>query len=478
MAASFASSAFSFLSRKKNPQAQSASTQKGNSPSQNIAGATNSSLVNHRADFPILSSALTSNLSDSPASSVSRKSLIYLDSACVSLRPQQVIDVINSYYITYSSCAGRSNHRLSRELDMAIRTARDEVSQFIGAKHPDEIIFTKNASEAINLVANALTFEPGDIILTSHKEHNSNLVPWLSLVARTKSTNNIVHKIIHPDSDGSFSAENLQKELDAAKKSGQRVRLVSVHHVSNVDGTQLNIADIVKRSHWYGALVLVDGCQAAGHMPINVRELGADFYAFSAHKMCGPSGMGALYVSRAAQEQLGEFIVGGQTVVRTTYTSYTPLEGPAKFEAGLQDYAGILGFAAACKYLRKIGLEAISNRVQSLNTMLTDLLAAEIDNKTIELLGPRDAKDRGSIFSFVVKSMPQTEFAALLDKTYGIAVRAGQHCVHSWFNATKREGSVRISLHFYNTADEISETAQVIRALLRLHNGGNNGGGD
>ena len=409
-----------------------------------------------RADFPILLNQ--------------KKPLIYFDNACMTLRPTQVICAITDYYTKYSSCAGRSNHRLSRELDLAVQLARESVARFIGAKHVDEIIFTRNATEGINLVANALKFEEGDIILTSHKEHNSNLVPWLKLVG-DKSGVSVVHKIIPPTSDGEFSAENLQRELDLAKNDGKRVRLVSLGHISNVDGTHIDVADVVKRAHWYGALVLIDGCQAAGHIPLDVRTLDVDFYVFSAHKMFGPSGMGALYASRETQKSLGQFLVGGNTVVKTTYTSYESLQAPARFEAGLQDYAGILGFGAACDYIRKFGVDKIEQHVLGLNKLLTELLAAEIDGGQIKLLGSRDHALRGSVFSFVVPIMPQTEFASLLDKTYGIAVRAGQHCAHSWFNAVHIDGSVRISLHIYNTEDEIRQTAQAIRALLRLHGG-------
>ena len=432
-----------------------------------------------REDFPILNSQLSSQKKNTTAK---KEKLIYFDNACVTLRPQVVIDAISSYYTNYSSCAGRSNHRLSRELDIALISAREVVSKFIGAKHSDEIIFTKNATEAMNLVANAFPFESGDVVLGSDKEHNSNLVPWLKL----SKTKGIIYKVVESGADGEFSLKNLEKEFAAAKKNKQKVKLVSIHHISNVDGTQIDVAAVTKLAHSYGALVLVDGCQAAGHIPLDVKKLGVDFYAFSAHKMCGPSGMGALYASRDAQNKFTEFnqfIVGGQTVKRTTHDSYMPLVGPAKFEAGLQDYAGIIGFAAACKYISHVGVEKIEKHSLALNELLTELLSNEIDSGKIKLLGPRDAKKRSSIFSFVVPNISQasqtvqTEFASLLDKSYGIAVRAGQHCVHSWFNMSKNSaianGSVRISLYFYNTEDEIKETAQAIRALLKLQSGEN-----
>lgn len=406
-----------------------------------------------RADFPILSDESIS------------KNLIYVDNSCVTLRPKVVIDAISSYYTKYSACSGRSSHKLSQALDVALVTARSNVAKFIGAKYADEIIFTKNATEAINLVANAIVFEVGDVVVTSHKEHNSNLIPWLKLVEQKK----VLHKVIPAGSDGQFSIPNLEAMFEEVKQNGKRIKLVSVQHVSNLDGTQIDIGAVTKCAHKHGALVLIDGCQAVGHMPVEVHKLGVDFYAFSAHKMCGPSGIGALYATLDSQKHLKQFIVGGQTVVKSTYDSYVVQSGVSKFEAGLQDYSGILGFSAACVYLREIGVDKIHSYVSELNAQLTELLNDEITSGKIKLLGPIDAQLRGSIFSFVVPDVSQTEFASLLDKTYGIAVRAGQHCVHSWFAANMLEGSVRVSFHFYNKSNEVEKIAAAIKSLLSLN---------
>jgi cysteine desulfurase / selenocysteine lyase len=375
-----------------------------------------------RKDFPVLS-----------------EQVIYFDNACMSLKPKQVVEKMNEYYFKYSACAGRSGHKMSKMVDEEVDSARREVAKLIGAASVEEIIFTKNATEGINLVANAISWEKGDEVIVSDKEHNSNLIPWLKLKEK-----GVVVRVCRTNDDGTFNLKNFEKCFS------KKTKLVAVVHVSNLDGVENPIAEIVKIAHSNKAWVLIDGAQSFPHRAIDVRKLDVDFFAVSGHKALGPTGVGVLYGKKKLLEGLGQFIVGGQTVSDSTYEGYEEEKLPKKFEAGLQDYAGIIGFGEACRYLRRIGFNEIEKRETKLNELATSLLAGKV-----EIVGPREAEKRSGIFTFNIKGMRSHDVAKMLDASKGIAVRSGAFCVHSWFNARKMDGAVRASFYFYNTEEEV-----------------------
>ena len=373
-----------------------------------------------------------------------KKGIIYFDSACMSLKPRQVVEKINEYYNEYPACAGRSSHKLGKRLEHEIIIARKKIANFFNAKKPSEIIFTRNTTEAINLVARSFAFKKGDSVLISSKEHNSNLVPWL--------LSGLNVKIFEFGDIGDFE-----------KKLTTDVKLVSTVQTSNLDGTTQDIMEIAKISHKKGAKILVDAAQSAPHKEVDARKLDVDFMACSGHKMCGPSGTGILYGKLPELEKLKPFLTGGDTVKNTTYNSAEMEDIPARFEAGLQDYSGIVGFGAAVDYLKKIGLKNIEKHENELNRIITEGL-----KDYVQILGPGDCSKRGGIFSFNIKGMEPHEIAGILDHSASIMIRSGMHCVHSWFNAHKINGSARASLYFYNTEKEAERFVEEVKKISRI----------
>jgi cysteine desulfurase/selenocysteine lyase len=382
-----------------------------------------------RQDFPILQE--TSG----------RKAITYFDTACQSLRPKPVIDAINQYYLKMSACSGRSMHQLAAEVTRSTDQARSAIAKFLNANRKEEIVFTRNTTEGINLVANSLGLQSGDVVLISDKEHNSNLIPWQTAARKL----GVIVKIIPSKEDNTFNLAAYEQLLD------KKVRLVSLGQTSNLDGVSIPAAEIIKKAHQAGALVLLDAAQTAPHQKINLKALDVDFLALSGHKMLGPSGTGVLYGKYHLLEQMEPFLVGGDTVATSTYETCEFLPPPEKFEAGLQDYAGIMGLGAAVKYLQDVGFDAIQKQEQLLNETITAELK---DMPKLKLIGPADPRLRGGIITFYLEGVDSHRVALMLDQMAGIMVRSGQHCVHSWFNAHKIQGSVRASLYFYNTQEE------------------------
>lgn len=379
-----------------------------------------------RRDFPILN----------------EPRMIYFDTACQSLRPQAVIDAVNAYYQKLAACSGRSMHHLAAQVTESCDEVRGTLARFLNAARKEEIVFTRNTTEGINLVANAFPFTAGDVVLVSDKEHNSNLIPWQKLT-RQKGTS---LEIIPTLPDGTFDLPSFARMLD------KNVRLVALGMTSNLDGVSIPAAEIIRLAHKNGSLVLLDAAQTAPHQQINVRALDADFAAFSGHKMLGPSGTGVLYAKYKLLEQMEPFLVGGDTVASSTYDSAEFLPPPEKFEAGLQDYAGILGLGAAVEYLHKIGFSAIQKHELELNRAIT---AGIRDIPGLRIFGPADAALRGGIVTFTIDGIDSHRIALMLDQMQGIMLRSGQHCVHSWFHSRNIIGSVRASVYFYNTLDEV-----------------------
>lgn len=383
-----------------------------------------------RADFPTLEAR------------DGRKPVIYFDNACQTLRPRQVIETIQRYYQEFPACSGRSMHRMAAEVTREVDQARERVAKFLNAGRKEEIIFTRNTTEGVNLIASTLNWKTGDVILVSDKEHNSNLIPWQMVAKR----HGAILRIVRTCEDNTFDMEAFEQALKAGP-----VRLVAMGYTSNLDGVTIPAAEIIKRAHRQGALVFLDAAQTVPHQRVNVRALDVDFLAFSGHKMLGPSGTGVLYGKYRLLEQLEPFLVGGDTVSTSTYDSCQFLPPPEKFEAGLQDYAGIMGLAAAVQYLQSIGYEAIEKQERMLNEFLSEGLE-EIPG--VRIIGPSDPRLRGGIISFYVEGIDHHRIALMLDQMANIAVRSGQYCVHSWFNARGVIGSVRASVYVYNTLEE------------------------
>ncbi|HKS59888.1 MAG TPA: aminotransferase class V-fold PLP-dependent enzyme, partial [Thermoplasmata archaeon] len=269
----------------------------------------------------------------------------YLDSACMSLVPQPVLDAMTEYYRDFPGCAGRSLHRYAEEVGHRFEEAREAFARFLGTPTPQSIVFVRNATEAINLVGQGIAWKRGDRVLVSDQEHNSNLVIWQRLSREL----GIRLEVLTLPSDGTFDLEAFESKLDAG------VRLVSLSHTSSLDGRTLPIREIAERAHDRGAEVLVDGCQAAPHRPVEFDRLGVDYYALSAHKLMGPTGTGVLAGRPEALERLRPLLLGGETVEWTTLEDHALRPAPHRFEAGLQNYAGILGARAAIRFLAEVG---------------------------------------------------------------------------------------------------------------------------
>ena len=392
----------------------------------------------YRADFPVL------NVEDAPT---------YLDSACMTLRPQQVIDSIMEYYTKYPACGGRSVHKMSWQVTEGFEMARDSLRRFLGAEQTSEIVFTKNTTEGMNIVANGLGLKKGDKVLTSDKEHNSNVVPWHHM-AKYKG---IDYQVVPAKDNYFFDLEALKESIDG------RTRLMSIVHTSNLDGHTNPVKDIIEICHDKGIRVLMDAAQAAPHKELDVVDLDVDFASVSAHKFCGPSGMGALYGKYDELKNLIPTYVGGSTVVSSSYDGYKLLPPPSCFEAGLQDYAGAIGAGAAAEYVMSIGRDNIQKHERKLNTILSSKLE-NMEGTTI--VGPEDVSERGGITSFNLEGWDNTDVAMHLDEKYNVAIRSGMHCVHSWFNSRGIEGTARSSIYFYNNESDVKKFTDAIGDML------------
>ena len=385
---------------------------------------------------------------------------IYFDNGCMTLRPRPVIDAMCDYYAKFPACggAGRSHHWFAQETNERVEAARESLRRFLNAEALEEILFTRNTTEGINLVARAFPFQKGDVVLTTDKEHNSNLVPWQYMAAKVGAE----HRAIPVRDDNTFDMNALENAL-----RDPRVKLAAFGHVSNLDGVEIPAADIVQMCHQRGVQVLLDGAQSVPHQRVDVQALGVDYLAFSLHKMCGPSGLGALYVRREHYPQMDNFLVGGDTI-RNTWADRPPefLPPPYRYEAGLQDYGGRIGAGAAVDYLEKLHLDAIHQHEIELNRYLTEALPKF---EELEIIGPLDPAKRGSILCFFTKKPGLGLLADMLDERSNIMVRSGMFCVNSWFNArriSRNVTTVRVSLYMYNSLDECKVFVETLREIL------------
>ena len=378
---------------------------------------------------------------------------VYLDNACMTLRPKPVIEAIRSYYEESPGCGGRSVHRYATTVSRKMMNCRRKMAELFNANESNEIIFTKNATHSLNQVAKGLSWNKGDVILTTDREHNSNLVPWLQL----EEEQGVDHRVVKSNDDNTFNLENFE---NACAEAGSNLKMVSLSHVGNLDGIATPVKQAAKIAKDFGALVCIDGAQSTPHMKVDVQDLGIDFMAFSIHKMMGPSGMGGLWGRMDLLEGMRSITSGGSTVDTSHYDSLTWSRPPARFEGGLGNYAGILGTSAAIDYISNIDLDAVHEHEVSLNRVMTSILK---DVNGLRIIGPEDPAQRGGICSILLDNIDAHDIAILLDEAASVMVRSGMHCVHSWFNAKGIDrGSLRASAYLYNTEDEVKLFAETL----------------
>lgn len=393
-----------------------------------------------RAQFPILNQEHHAGVP-----------LIYLDNAATSQKPQQVIDALSDYYLRYNANVHRGIHKLSEEATAAYEEARLKVRRFIHASSRREIVFTRGATEAVNLVAQTwgrANLKPGDVVLSTVMEHHANIVPWQILAAEKGFTLRFIPLL-----------ENGQLDLEAYQRMlvNEPVKLVAVVHSSNVLGTINPVQEMARAAHEAGALILVDGAQSVPHMPVDVQALGTDFLVFSAHKMTGPTGIGVLYARRDLLEAMPPFLGGGDMISKVTLEGSTWNEIPYKFEAGTPSIAEAIGLGAAIDYLSALGMEQIHAHEQALAIYLMERLQ-EIPG--LRVLGPQEGA-RGALAAFVMEGLHAHDVAQVLDAV-GIAVRAGHHCAMPLHDYLGVNATARASLYLYNRFSEVDQLVEGI----------------
>lgn len=413
-----------------------------------------------RRDFPIL------------AQTVGGKPLVYLDSAASSQKPRQVIDAIQAYYLHDHANVHRGVHELARRATEAYENSRARVAGWLNASDASELVWTRGTTEALNLVAFSLgeargggagagaggSMRAGDEIVVSEMEHHSNLVPWQMLAARTGA------KVRYAglSDDGRLELDQLADLLCA------RTRVVALSHVSNALGTINPVAEIARlvreRS---GAVFVVDGAQGAPHLPVDVQALGCDAYAFSGHKMCGPTGAGGLWARRKLLDRLPPYQGGGEMIERVYKSHSTWADPPHKFEAGTPNIAGAVGIAAAVEYLERADADAVHQHELALTVQALESLS-EVEG--IRILGPRQVKDRAGVIPFVIEGTSAQDIATILDAE-GIAVRAGHHCAQLVVDRYGLTATVRASFYLYNTMEEVERLVAGVKIARKMLKG-------
>ena len=399
-----------------------------------------------RQDFPVLDQT------------VDGKPLVYLDSAASSQKPRQVIEAISRYYLRDHANVHRGVHELARRATEAYENSRERIARWVNAADAHEIVWTRGTSEALNLVAFSVgqaRVRNGDEIVISEMEHHSNLVPWQLLAARTGAR----LRYVGLTDDGHIDLDHLEALL------GSRTKVVSFPHVSNALGTINPVVDIGElirdRSN---SVYILDGAQGAPHLPLDVKAFGCDFYAFSGHKMCGPTGMGVLWGRKHLLEEMPPYQGGGEMIEKVSPQSSTWAEVPHKFEAGTPNIAGAVGMAAAVDYLDSVGLDAIHEHEMGLTRTAMRLLA-EVDG--LHILGPGNAEERAGVIPFIIDGTSAQDVATILD-AQGIAVRAGHHCAQLVVDRYGLSATTRASFYLYNSNEEVHRLAEGVRTAREL----------
>jgi cysteine desulfurase / selenocysteine lyase len=381
--------------------------------------------------------------------------LIYFDNAATSQKPRRVLDALRRYYEHNNANVHRGLHELSSRATEAYEGSRRRVADYLGAASPDEIVFTRGTTESINLVAQAWGgkfLREGDVILLTEMEHHSNLVPWQLLAERT----GVRLRFVPVHDDGTLALEQLSSLLT------REVKLFAFTHVSNSLGTINPVAHLCEKARAIGALTLVDAAQSVGHAPINVRELGCDFLAFSGHKMCGPTGIGALYARAEVLDAIPPWHGGGEMIVSVTLERSAFKKAPHRFEAGTPNIAGAIGLEAAIDYIEQIGRPAILEH----DTELAHYAMERLEELPgMRVLGPRE--ERGALVGFVMKSVHPHDLTTFADR-YGLALRGGHHCNQPLMRRFGLPGTTRASFYFYNTKEEIDRMIEILSEAVRF----------
>jgi cysteine desulfurase/selenocysteine lyase len=400
-----------------------------------------------RADFPILNQQ------------VHGKPLVYFDNAATSQKPRAVIDALVHYYEHDNANVHRGIHELSNRATNAFEAARVRTAKFINAKSADEIIWTRGTTESINLVAatwGAANLKAGDVILLTEVEHHSNLVPWQLIAKRTGA------KIAYIPVTGDEGTLDLSK-LDSLLTS--QVKLLSMVHISNSMGTVNPVAELCARARKLGIVTLVDGAQSAGHLPVDVQAIGCDFFAFSGHKICGPTGIGVLWGRPEILDAMPPYQGGGEMILTVGYQKTEYKHAPHRFEAGTPDISGPIGLHAAMNYLDAIGRENIWKHDRELANYAYDQLAAL---KNIRLFGPKTG--RAGLVSFLLKDVHAHDVVMLADQA-GVALRGGHHCTQPLMHKLGVESTARASFYFYNTKAEVDRFVEVVKEIQKFFGG-------
>ena len=401
-----------------------------------------------RPDFPVLDQQ------------VNGKPLIYLDSAATSQKPRQVLAALEAYYLRDNANVHRGLHALSMRATEAYEKARARVARFIGAADPAEIVFTRGTTEAINLVAHswaAARLAPGDVVLLTEMEHHSNLVPWQLAAARAGASRRYHH--VH--------AAHAEGRLDLARLDAfltPEVKLFAFTHLSNTLGVLNPAAELCARARAVGAVTVIDAAQSVGHETIDVRALGCDFLAFSGHKMCGPTGIGALYGRRELLDTMPPWQGGGGMIENVEFSGSTWKPAPERFEAGTPDISGAIGLAAACDYLDGIGRPAISAH----DHHLAQLARAALDEFSgLRVLGPRSGSPRAGMVSFALDHIHAHDVITVADQQ-GVALRGGHHCNMPLMKKLGLPSTARASFYLYNTEDDVAAFAAALRKVVKF----------
>ncbi len=399
-----------------------------------------------RADFPILNEEVRPGVP-----------LVYLDNAATSQKPLSVIDAMSDYYRHYNANVHRGIHKLSERATAAYEDARKRIARFINASSHREVIFTRNTTESINLIAYTwarANMKPGEVVLSTGMEHHSNIVPWQILADQT----GVEVRWVPVTDDGLLDMDAFHQMLDG------RVRLLTFTHASNVVGTIQPVREMADAAHAVGALVHVDGAQSVPHMPVDVQALDCDFYSFSGHKMLGPTGIGILYGKRAILEAMPPFMGGGDMITRVELGGSQWNELPYKFEAGTPSIAEAIGFGAAVDYLQQVGMDRIHAHEQAITAYALERLA-EVPG--VRVLGPADASQRGGVAAMVIDGLHPHDVAQVLDHE-GVAVRAGHHCAMPLHQRYHIPASTRASFYLYNTFEEVDRLIEALYEVKHL----------
>jgi cysteine desulfurase/selenocysteine lyase len=398
-----------------------------------------------RRDFPILERRINGHR------------LVYLDNAATTQKPHQVIDAASNYYANTNANVHRGLHTLAEEATAAYEETRKKIAEFIGSPRPEQIVFTRGATESINLIAYAwgrANVKRGDRIVLTQMEHHANLVPWIALAGETGAE----LKYIPIDDNGCLVLDDLGEIIS------ENTRIVSVTQMSNVLGTINPVNEIVEAAHSRGAIAIIDGAQSIPHIPVNVTGLGPDFVAFSAHKMLGPTGIGVLYGREELLNRMQPFNYGGEMISQVRYDYADWADIPHKFEGGTPNIAGAVAFAPAIDYLSKLGMAAVRQHEIDLTGHALEKLQSI---GGLRIYGPLDPELRGGAVSFVDEHIHPHDLAQVLDQ-YGIAVRAGHHCCQPLHNLLGIGSTTRASFYIYNSNDEIDLLADGIREARRF----------